>query len=392
MSLETSPIGTARPCCLVEEEISQNGEPIQLQDVSIQEIFSSDYMQDLRQQFIDNKRPTTCKKCWNEEDAGRTSKRMNSAYKFKHLFDKIDFNNLTPQKIYFLDLKLGNICNLKCRICGSWSSSKWAGEEIDYLKQAGINKEDIKKHTAYDMLRKGHWPRKSPKFWTGLYELLPDVTHFEFTGGEPFLIEEHFDLLHMARKHQYSKNIMLHYNTNATVYPYDRVHLWKDFKHVEIAFSIDDIGKRFEYQRYGANWDNVNQNIDKFVELSNDFKNISLQVCFTINILNVLYIDQLIDWCRRKKIFNIHWNMLHGPEEFCIASLPEEQKELVIKKLKESNIRGYEKNVLDTIKFIQNGVSLPLEEIHEKIKKTDMYRNQHLKDNHPELAKILNYE
>lgn len=84
--------------------------------------------------------------------------------------------------------------------------------------------------------------------------------------------------------------------------------------------------------------------------------------------------------------------MLHGPEEFCIASLPEEQKELVIKKLKESNIRGYEKNVLDTIKFIQNGVSLPLEEIHEKIKKTDMYRNQHLKDNHPELAKILNYE
>ena len=34
------------------------------------------------------------------------------------------------KKLMFLDLKLGNICNLKCRICGAWSSNKWAQEEV----------------------------------------------------------------------------------------------------------------------------------------------------------------------------------------------------------------------------------------------------------------------
>ena len=57
------------------------------------------------------------------------------------MFDKIDYNKTDPKDIQFLDLKLGNICNLKCRICGSWSSSKWASELIDYYKAEGQTKE-----------------------------------------------------------------------------------------------------------------------------------------------------------------------------------------------------------------------------------------------------------
>jgi MoaA/NifB/PqqE/SkfB family radical SAM enzyme len=160
----------------------------------------------------------------------------------------LTFNNLNPDQLWFIDLKLGNICNLKCRICGSWSSSKWAKEEIDYVP--GI---DRKTHLAYKYLKDGAWPRESEVFWDNLKTLLPNIKYFEFTGGEPFLIEQHFELLRYAVEQGYSKNIEIHYNTNGTVFP-EQAELWNNFKHVEIAFSIDNVGARFEYERYGADW------------------------------------------------------------------------------------------------------------------------------------------
>lgn len=395
ISLETTPIGTARPCCLIEDRdaISDpNGNHMTLDKNEIIDIFNSQYMKDLRKQFRDGERPSICSKCWAEEDSGRQSKRQNSLYKFKSEIDNIDFSKDEVDKILFLDLKLGNICNLKCRICGSWSSSKWAGEEIDYLKLEGHSKEVIKKHTAYEMLKKGQWPRKSKLFWDCFDGIIDDVKYFEFTGGESFLIEEHFDLLNKAVKRKASHNIDIHYNTNGTVYPAERVHLWKKFKHVEIAFSIDDVKERFEYQRYGANWQEVNQNVDKFVDLEKNNNNISLQVCFTINLLNVLYLDELLAWCKEKGINNLHWNMLHGPEDISIASLPTEKKKLLINSILKKDYPGYENHIANTIKFIENGKPIPIEDIRNKIKKTDFYRNQNLKDYHPELAEILEYE
>ena len=77
----------------------------------------------------------------------------------------------------FLDLKLGNICNLKCRICGSWSSNKWAQEEV----------QQNPKHIAKKWLKDGQWPRKNPQFWENVDKLLPDIKYFEFTGGEPLV-------------------------------------------------------------------------------------------------------------------------------------------------------------------------------------------------------------
>ena len=104
-------------------------------------------MKSLRQAFLDGKKPSTCNKCWSVEQAGRKSKRI-LAYdmlEYTKVFNKIDYEDINPKTIQFLDLKLGNICNLKCRICGSWSSSKWAQEQLDYLKADGISKEDLKK-------------------------------------------------------------------------------------------------------------------------------------------------------------------------------------------------------------------------------------------------------
>ena len=243
ISIETSPIGTARPCCLARNEITNTeGKKFDLNVDNLQTIYQSEYMQNLRQQFRNGEKPDTCKLCWDEEAAGRTSKRINSKLRLKELYSQVDWYNDKPDQLWFLDLKLGNICNLKCRICGSWSSSKWVDEELKYMP----TNFDKTTHIAYQWLKKGSWPRNpDTNFWNNLKNLLPAVKYFEFTGGEPWLIKEHIELLKSAVTLGFSKNIDIHYNTNATQWPEDLVELWKDFGRVDIAFSIDNVNKRF---------------------------------------------------------------------------------------------------------------------------------------------------
>lgn len=125
ISMETTPMGKCRPCCLAKEEIPG----IDLRNDTIQDAYNSGYMQDLRQQFLNGEKPETCNRCWEEESAGKMSKRMNTKVRLKHLMPNIQYQNLKPDQLWFLDLKLGNVCNLKCRICGSWSSSKWVWKD-----------------------------------------------------------------------------------------------------------------------------------------------------------------------------------------------------------------------------------------------------------------------
>ena len=108
------------------------------------------------------------------------------------------------------------------------------------------------------LLKDGAWPREVSAVWTELDSIMENIDLMEFTGGEPMMIQEQFDLLKSAVKNGHSKNIKVHYNTNGTHYVQDAIdNIWPNFKTVELAFSIDDIGEKFEYQRYGANWNEV---------------------------------------------------------------------------------------------------------------------------------------
>lgn len=389
ISIESSPTGTSRPCCLAREEITG----IDLRTNTLEDAYKSDYMQNLRRQFRAGEKPATCKLCWDEEAAGRDSKRIHSQVRLKELYPLVDWQNDLPDQLWFIDLKLGNICNLKCRICGSWSSSKWAAEELDYLPQGY----DRKKHIAYTWLRQGRWPEESPDFWENLKSLLPNIKYFEFTGGEPWLIEEHWDLLRYAVSTGDSKHIDIHYNTNATIdgLGIQKSALWNHFGRVDIAFSIDNVGARFEYERYGADWDKANEIIDG-VHFARDVDtpNITTQLCFTINIQNVYYLDELLAWANTKPFDSIYFNMLHSPEHMSIRCLTLKAKELVLNKLKTTfwNTKEHHREIENIIKFIENGAGSDGQVFLNKMRRTDAYRKQNFMDTHPEIAKAMGYE
>ena len=385
ISIETSPIGTSRPCCLAMDEITDaNGIKYDLNKHTLTEIYQSGYMQALRQQFLNGEKPKTCERCWKEEDAGRVSKRINSRIRLKEYYDSVDFTNTNPDQLWFIDLKLGNICNLKCRICGSWSSSPWAQEEMAYLPD--VKKKD---HLAYTYLKQGAWPRENPQFWDNLRALLPNIKYFEFTGGEPFLIKEHFELLEYAVEHGYSKNIEIHYNTNGTVFP-ERADLWNEFKHVEIAFSIDNMGARFEYERYLAKWDLVQENIAKFMALRS--KKLTIHLCTTINIQNVYYLPEICAWISQQTFDNVYFNMLHDPWHMCISRMTLTAKELVINRLRTHEFSSkHRAEVIRIIKFIENGEGSDGTEFLRKMQQTDEFRKETMLTTHREIAVAMGY-
>ena len=385
ISIETSPIGTARPCCLAVDEITKHdGSKYSLIDNTLEEIYHSQYMQDLRRDFLSGNKPETCRRCWDEEAAGRISKRINSRVRLKEYIDDIDFDNLDPDQLWFIDLKLGNICNLKCRICGSWSSSKWAKEEIDYVP--GI---DRKTHLAYKFLQDGAWPRENPQFWDNLKTLLPNIKYFEFTGGEPFLIEQHFELLRYAVETGDSSHIEIHYNTNGTVFP-DSHDLWSHFKHVEVAFSIDNIGERLEYERYGARWKEVQENLCKFAEMrSNRF---STQLCLTVNVQNVYYLPEICEWIQTQVFDHVYFNMLHDPWHMCISRMTPVAQKLVIDRLERYSFHPkHRAEILRIVQFIKNGDGSDGQEFMRKMQTTDDYRQQSFLHSHSDIARAMGY-
>jgi MoaA/NifB/PqqE/SkfB family radical SAM enzyme len=388
ISLETSPIGTVRPCCLAEEEIVDDaGNKFDLNTASFANIQNSGYMQGLRQDFLDQKQPQTCKKCWREERSGRTSKRMHTLERLKHMLPDQTWT-ADAKPLMFLDLKLGNICNLKCRICGSWSSSTFAAEELDQL--AGNEQKKASYH--YQMLRQGAWPRENPQFWSEIDQVVDQIRYIEFTGGEPFMIQEHFDMLQGLVDCGIAGQIEIHYNTNGTQWPEQGEAIWKHFKTVEIAFSIDDVGTRFEYQRSNAVWSEVETNLALFKQLRARNANIQLQVCTTVNVFNVYYIEDVAKWIDQQGFDFVYWNMMHEAYYFSVGTLPELTKTAVANRLNTSCVSSLtRKEFNNIIDFMNRGASMDGFMLRMKVADLDRKRNQDLRTVEPEFAKLIEY-
>ncbi len=389
ISLEASPIGTVRPCCLADDEIVNDaGEKFSLLTADFAEIQNSRNMRELREEFLAGKKPQTCRKCWNEERAGRTSKRMHTLNRLKHTVTDSEWT-ADAKPLMFLDLKLGNICNLKCRICGSWSSSQFATEEIQWTPP-----EQRKTTYAYQMLRAGAWPQENKTFWDQIDQHLTDIRYIEFTGGEPFMIREHFDMLQGIVDRGIAGQVEIHYNTNGTQWPENAEHIWKHFKTVEIAFSIDDVGARFEYQRSNAVWTEVCANLDRFRDLKEIYPNIVLQVCTTVNVFNVRYLDQVAEWIdRNRESFNfIYWNMMHDAWYFSIANLPARAKQELTNHLTNCELNPAWRGEFDRIiEFMNRGADSDGDMLRMKIRDLDRKRGQNLAEVAPEFAAMIDY-
>ena len=228
-------------------------------------------------------------------------------------------------------------------------------------------------------------PKKNPQFFEDIKEVLEDVEYFEFTGGEPFMIHNHFKILEYCVIKGYAKNQDIHYNTNGTHLPSrDIFDLWKHFKRVEIAFSIDDVGEQFEYQRHPASWKEVNYNINQFKIYQ--LVNMEFQICTTISIFNIFSLAKIALWVKQFEPNFFYVNTLFDPDYFNIQTLPKQIKNIV--NARYSGLNDFQ----PTLRFmnLQHRESEKIiEDRKTRIKLADNYRKENFADVFPLLNNVL---
>jgi MoaA/NifB/PqqE/SkfB family radical SAM enzyme len=358
MHLEISNNGNIRPCCVA-------GSIGNINHSHISDQFMSAEMNNLRNSMLNGHKPSACNTCWNLESNGLHSNRLHH----KSLLQKqLLLSSLSSPAITSIDIKPGNTCNFKCRICSPAASSLHAAEKSNY--------------SNLPIVKSSNWAEESTTF-DQLYELLPSLTNIDMYGGEPFLIKSLTRYVQHAVKSNFASKIRLHYNTNGSIFPAELIKYWPAFQHVDIHVSIDNIGPRFEIER-GGSWSSVEQNIQSLLALN--LPNLKISVMPTVNVQNVLYIDELLDWADLHQL-PVNINYLTNPKGFALTQLTKRAKEIILKKFKHNSHQELQK----IVKFISTLPDGDGEEFKKITRYYDQIRNQSFQNTHPEIAIAMGY-
>jgi organic radical activating enzyme len=374
INLEIGAQGAVTPCCKYVSKVNYKS----ITEFSLDDIVDDHTQVDLRQQFLQGQRPSGCQGCWQDEDNGKSSKRLLDQYVYRENLFEIDYNNVNRGKLLSLDIKLKNTCNLSCRICSPEFSSKWHSEYIQ-------------NYSAYpqwhlEKQNKSEWTdNTSSNLWTNIKER-NDIQYLTFSGGEPLLDKSHAVMLKYFIDNNRSSKIFLHYNTNGTIYANQLIPLWNQFNLVELSFSIDNIGSKFEYERNGAIWENVVNNIKTYKKLQSP--KYKLNVYSTVTVLNILDSYNLYNFCKQLDL-PIVFNMLSEPEELNIKNLSATQKSYVINKFEQIQDDDFLKLITPTVGIMNQQSTIEQDKMINYLTVTDKIRHQDFRKTYTELSNIL---
>lgn len=340
--------GEIQVCCTGEaygnEILHDNGRPMNASEgLSNEKIMNSSFMKDLRVSMLQGQWPSFCERCKTSEETGGHSRRTieNEAIKDRvptFLKQTERDGHINELAIHSLDLRLGNHCNLACRMCYAYSSDKWA-------KEWG----DLANHKQKATTKISPW-YSSSEFGSYLKESIPHLTRLHFAGGEPFLSKEMHAFLRLCILENKAKDIEIAYNTNLTLIPEELKTLWPHFKGVKILVSIDAYGELNDYIRYQSSWDTIHKNL-QFLENNFDVLNLKeVLVSCTVQLYNVLRLPALYNYLYEnyKKVIPIPQLIdLYAPLHYSTQVLPEQYKELADDDMK--NLIETSKNRIDPL-------------------------------------------
>ena len=319
--IATDPSGGYRPCCRFDQLHSFIG--------PIGEYRSSKLWKSLEEDFLNDKFPLGCWDCEKNEKANGNSKRLREVanYKAKYKKDSLDNQHLKNIGYDLIDLRLSNKCNLGCITCNPKSSSliktevEQSTDNMDHYKHVYNWAKDKNLTTPYNDNDLEH-----------LLETIQPGSRVYFTGGEPSVVKGVLKFLQSLIDNKLNEDITIEFNSNFQTGNPKFINLLSYFPKGLMMPSIDGIGVRAEYIRYPSDWQQIEKNIKLFVKSCPTWET---HFAPTISVLNIFYLDELIDFCNTNNYILRFTNILHGPDYFNITTLPEKYKKLAIKKLKQ---------------------------------------------------------
>lgn len=283
------PNGKIGPCCLIAADYLK----------PIDQISNPDRFADLK--TPEDSPPAACRDCVRAESHGDKS--------YRAVFNELATDALGVQ---FIDIRNSNLCNLKCRTCGPHFSNKW-GEEFGY--DVTIKRQDFSEYLPVLLTDDLHW----------MY----------FTGGEPLINRDHWDLLETLIATGQSKNIQLLYNTNMTTLKFkdkDIMSIWRQFNRVTINCSLDAAGEEINYIRSDSDWNTIKQNFDTLYKFSHEWTKFNMVLTPTMSILNIWFFADLIKFAHEHKIV-CKPIILQGPHTFTLSVIPDSLTALALEQL-----------------------------------------------------------
>lgn len=374
------PSGAVGPCC----EYTSTVPDMNIRSHSIEQIMHSDHMQNLRQQFRQGEWPVGCEACTRAQQSGGESKKQLTPYKLQNIYAGIDWES-DSVTAGFVGGHLGNLCNLRCRICSPVFSSSIAAEELKQLDDHN------KSHPTYRLLADNRWSGNSQHFWQTLKQQANTVCNFEFLGGEPLLLQENLDFMQWLIDQGHSQRAIFEFVTNGTQYPeiFDQAHR---FGRLTVTISIDNLSDRFEYERYGAKWNTVTDNVAKFVASKQINSTLHIGVCITVNIQNVLYLPELLNWIKQQGIDHYYFNLLHHPQYLSLDQLTPAAKTLVLERLSACDVCELDRNRLAyVIERVRLSKTSDGQEFCQRMQAQDRVRRQNFVLTHQEIAQAMGF-
>jgi len=350
--------GDVRICC--QANVTKNQGVIRKEDGTaynagrddLVEARNAELMKIVRKNMLAGEWSEECGRCKSEEENGLVSRRSYENQQWPLDVSAVAANtqpdgtiDVNDFPVNYYDLRFGNFCNLKCRMCGPTDSNAWYDDWIEltgtseFKDTSGIIQ--ITKTDRGYHVPQFEWYNYEP-FWTQLEKNMHNIEHVYFAGGEPMLIERHYDFLERCVNSGAAKNMVIEYNTNMSTLPTRVLNLWTKFKQVRIGASVDGMGAVLEYQRNPAKWDKVLGNLQKVDALPS---NVISWLAFTVTAYNVLHMLDFMKWkltasnfkrinsSNRRPIITYH--VAHHPKHLNIRVLPEEFKQEVTKRYNE---------------------------------------------------------
>jgi sulfatase maturation enzyme AslB (radical SAM superfamily) len=310
-----------------------------IQNNTLEEIWNNDTIRLVRKQVLSGGRPEVCKPCFDLEDQGVESLRqrhINGVIPEAriNLYPNTPLQEIMPFEFPTIEIKLNNLCNLKCRMCNPLDSTNW----IDWDKVVPFYKKEnnFLVPTIENLVNK---PGKyigafddTDNWWVSFEKLLPHFRRVEFAGGEPLMDPQHYKILDMLKP--YGKNIEIKYATNGTTLGISKgrtIHdYWPHFRSVAVNVSLDGIHDVYNYIRGNGDFSQVEANIKEIQKIPNVSRVVG---AFTAQAGNILQAAECIDYFINKMNIIFYSHRVSYPNCLSAQVLPQELKDLAVSRL-----------------------------------------------------------
>jgi radical SAM protein with 4Fe4S-binding SPASM domain len=384
MHLYVGTDGNVLPCCQADHQFPMGN----INSQSIIDIVKSQPFNQLRANMIAGSRSKECARCYQHEDSGLPSPRLNHNSRWSNVdVDHINPNGFIEEfKPVYLDIRLNNICNLKCRMCSGYFSSAIAREEVELFGNTNSVDSTL-----------GSQKRKS-----GLAEILqylPTAEKIYFAGGEPLLASEHYEILHTLISCG-NTDLEIIYNTNFTTLRYQQqsvLDLWKQFSNIEVGASLDAMGEVAEYIRHGTNWKTIESNLQS---VKTECPHVKFTVTSTVGLLNIpslIDLQKLWHTDGTLDLSKFSLSVMLSPDHLTVCVLPLEHKkrlDIIINRhihwCEEHSAYSLAKKWKDVLTYMwSRDDSHQLSKFRRLTQFMDNHRKQSLSNTIPELQNLL---